>query len=167
MPKGEVYPVKEKQIFFRVVAFVEKEREDPIISLHNTTASLLAMLDIREGSIFRLKKKIAGHRQKEQNEQEKQLIRFGRRTTSNKESVCIHSNRLWSTTSCNTLSFVPAPLPSNEKGNSGRAAIYLGELVKNIIQYHFHLPPVSNQVFAYYQQLISLFLVTKKYILHL
>ena len=65
MPKGQDYSIKEKQMFFRVIDFVEKEKAGPTISLHNTTGRLLAMLGIGENSLFRLKKELADQRQKQ------------------------------------------------------------------------------------------------------
>ena len=79
MPKGQDYSIKEKQTFFRVIDFVEKEKAGPTIPLHNTTGSLLAMLGIGENSLFRLKKELADQRQRQQDEQEKQqFIHFRR-----------------------------------------------------------------------------------------
>ena len=43
MPKGHDYSIKEKQIFFRVIDFVEKEKAGPTIPLHNATGRLLAI----------------------------------------------------------------------------------------------------------------------------
>ena len=84
MSKGQDYSIKEKQIFFHVIDFVEKEKADPTIPLHYTTGRLLAMLGIGENSLFRLKKELANQRQKQQNEQEKlQFVRSRRRTTFN------------------------------------------------------------------------------------
>ena len=118
MPKGQHYSIKEKQIFFRVIDFVEKEKAGSTIPLHNTTGRLLAMLDIGKNSLFRLKKELADQRQKQQDEQEKQqFTRSRRRTTFNNESARLHRKRRWSTASCNTSSAVPAPLPSYKKDN--------------------------------------------------
>lgn len=159
MPKGQDYSIKEKQIFFRVIDFVEKEKAGPTIPLHNTTGRLLAMLGIRENSLFRLKKEFVDQRQKEQDGQEKQqFIRTRRRTTSNNESVRLHRKRRWSAVSYNSPSVVPTPLPSYKKGNSGRPAIHLSELAEDTIRYHFHLLLVSSQTLFCYQPLTTLFL---------
>ena len=65
MPKGQDYSIKEKQIFFHVIDFVEKEKAGPTILLHNTTGRLLAILGIGKNSLFRLEKELADQRQKQ------------------------------------------------------------------------------------------------------
>ncbi len=62
--------MKEKQISFRVIDFVEKEKTDPVIPLDNTNARLPAMLGISKRSLSRFKKEIVDQRQKKQEEQE-------------------------------------------------------------------------------------------------
>jgi hypothetical protein len=97
MPKGEDYSIKEKQIMFRVIEFVEREKTGAIIPLYNTSNRLLAMLGISESSLFKLKKEIVDQRQKEQDEQEKQqqqLVRTRRQTTSSVESSRSHRKRI-------------------------------------------------------------------------
>ena len=79
MSKGQDYSIKEKQIFSRLIDFVEKEKVGLIIPLHNTTGRLLAMLGIGENSLFRLKKELADQRQKQQDEQERQQFIRSRR----------------------------------------------------------------------------------------
>ena len=147
MPKGQDYSIKEKQIFFRVIDFVEKEKAGPTIPLQNTTDRLLAMLGIGETSLFRLKKELTNQRQKQQDEQEKQLfICSRRRTASSNESARLHRKRCWSTASYNMSSAVPAPLPSYKKDNSGRPAIHLSKLPEDTIRYHFRLLLVSSKL---------------------
>ena len=154
MPKGQDYSIKEKQIFFRVIDFVEKEKAVLTISLHNTTGRLLAMLGAGENSLFRLKKELADQRQKQQDEQERQqFIRSRRRTTFNNEPARLHHKRRWSIASYNTSSAVPAPLPSYKKDNSGRLAMYLSKLADDAIRYHFHLLLVTSQTLVCYQPL--------------
>jgi hypothetical protein len=97
MPNGEDYSIKEKQIMFRVIEFVEREKTGAIIPLYNTSNRLLAMLGISESSLFKLKKEIVDQRQKEQDEQEKQqqqLVRTRRQTTSSVESSRSHRKRI-------------------------------------------------------------------------
>ena len=154
MPKGQDYSIKEKQIFFRVIDFVEKEKAGSTTSLHNTTGRLLAMLGTGETSLFRLKKELADQRQKQQDEQEKQqFIRSRHRPTFNNELAQLHRKCQWSTASYNTSSAVPAPLPSYKKDNSGRSAIHLSKLAKDTIRYHFHLLLMSSQTLVCYQPL--------------
>ena len=159
MPKGQDYSIKEKQIFFRVIDFVEKEKAGPTIPLHNTTGRLLAMLGIGENSLLRLKKELADQRQNQQDEQEKQqFIRSRRRTAFNNEPARLHRKRCWSIASYNTSSAVPAPLPSYKKDNFGRPAMHLSKLAEDTIRYHFHLLLVSSQTLACYQPLGTSFL---------
>ena len=149
-------------MFFRMIAFVEKEKADPTILLHNTTDRLLAILSIGKNSLFRLKKELADQRQKQQDEQEKQekqqFIRSRRRTAFNNGLVRLHRKHRWSTASYNSSSAVPAPLSSYKKDNSGRPAIHLSTLAEYAIQYHFHLLQVSSQTLVCYQPLGTPFL---------
>ena len=162
MPKGEDYSIKEKQIMFRVIEFVEREKTGAIIPLYNTSNRLLAMLGISESSLFKLKKEIVDQRQKEQDEQEKQqqqqLVRTRRQTTSSVESSRSHRKRRWSTISQELPSAIPTPLPSKKAGSSGRPKIRLSELAEDTIRYHFHLLLVSSLASICYQQIISLLL---------
>ena len=159
MLKGHDNSIKEKQIFFRVIDFVEKEKAGPTISFHNTTGRLLAMLGIAEDSLSRLKKELTDQRQKQQDEQEKQqFIRSRRRTTFNNKSAWLHRKRRWSNAFYNMSSAVPTPLPSYKKDNSGRLAMHLSKLAEDTIRYHFHLLLVSSQTLVYYQPLGTPFL---------
>ena len=159
MPKGQDYSIKEKQIFFRVIDFVEREKAGPTIPLHNTTGRLLAMLGIGQNSLFKLKKELADQCQKQQDEQEKQqFLRSRRRTTFNNELARLLRKRCWSTVSYNMSSAVPAPLPLYKKDNSGRPALHLSKLAEYTIRYHFHLLLMSSQTHVCYRPLGTPFL---------
>ena len=58
MPKGQEYSVEAKAIYFRIIDFIEKERNGPMIPLNLTTARILAILGISEKSLFNLKAEI-------------------------------------------------------------------------------------------------------------
>ena len=164
MAKGQDYSIKEKQIFFRVIDFVEKGKAGPTIPLHNTTGRLLAMLGIGENSLLKLKKELVDQGQKQQNEQEKQqFIRSRRRTISNNKSAWLHHKCRWSTASYNMSSAVSALLSSYKKHNSGRPAIHLSKLAEDTIRYHFHLLLMSSQTLVCYQPLGTPFQAKKIY----
>ena len=55
MAKGQEYSVEVKAIYFRVIDFIETERNKPMILLNLTIARILAILDVSEKSLFSLK----------------------------------------------------------------------------------------------------------------
>jgi hypothetical protein len=55
MPKGEDFMSNVKQLMFRIIKFVEGEKNGPVIPLFNTTERLEAMLGISQRSVFRLR----------------------------------------------------------------------------------------------------------------
>jgi len=69
MPTGHEYSTDLKNVFFRVIAFVEAEKTGHQIPLNNTTERLQAMLGISKGSVFNLKKEMK--RLKDEQEAEK------------------------------------------------------------------------------------------------
>ena len=160
MPKEVDYSINQKQIMFRVIEFVEREKTGAVIPLHNTTGRVLAMLAISESSLFRVKKEIVDQRQKELDEPVTQEpISSRRRTISSTHQSHSHRKRRWSAVSYDSASTITTPLPSKKEGNSGQTAVCLSELAEDTIRYHFHLLLVSSrQTPTYYQQLSSLIL---------
>ncbi|CAF1375545.1 unnamed protein product [Rotaria sordida] len=55
MPRGIYFSTELKKVLFRVITFVENEKDEPLIPLNNCNARLVAMLEILETSLLRLK----------------------------------------------------------------------------------------------------------------
>ncbi|CAF1355584.1 unnamed protein product [Rotaria sordida] len=55
MPTGKEFSVEVKQLLFRVIDFVENEKDGPIVPLNNVDERLVKMLNISQSSITRLK----------------------------------------------------------------------------------------------------------------
>jgi hypothetical protein len=134
MGKGSEFSTELKQVFFRVIAFVEAEKSGSLIPLTNTTLRLITMLGISKTSLFCLKGEFEEARQQQQDAQ-----RPRRRTTSGPTTS--HRKRKWSevSSSFDDITNIPVPQPPLKKGHSGRRALVLSELGEDTIRYHFHL----------------------------
>ncbi|CAF3252399.1 unnamed protein product [Rotaria sp. Silwood2] len=58
MPGGIYFSTELKKVLFRIITFVENEKDGPLIPLNNYNARLVAMLGISETSLLRLKNKM-------------------------------------------------------------------------------------------------------------
>ena len=140
MPKGEEFSIELKMIFFRVIDFVERERDGVIIPLHKTTARLIKMLGIEEALIDRLKKELAEQRQEQNEKLEEAINRPRTRTQSAAVPIRSHRKRRWSSVALtDIISTIPFPVPPRKTGNSGRPPFVLTEMAEDTIRYHFHL----------------------------
>ena len=55
MPTGVTLGAAMKELMFRIIKFVESEKEGPVIPLYSTTGRLEAMLGIGRATVFRLR----------------------------------------------------------------------------------------------------------------
>jgi hypothetical protein len=55
MPTGVPFGAAIKELMFRIIKFVESEKEGPVIPLYNTTGRLEAMLGIGRTTVFKLR----------------------------------------------------------------------------------------------------------------
>ena len=58
MLQGVSFTPEIKEIFFRVIHFVESEKNGPQIPMNNSTARIIAMLGISESSLINLNKEM-------------------------------------------------------------------------------------------------------------
>ena len=58
MPQGVHFTSEIKEIYFRIIHFVESENNGPRIPMNNSTVRILTMLRISESSLFNLKKEM-------------------------------------------------------------------------------------------------------------
>ena len=71
MPKGENFVLEVKQLMFRIIKFVDSEKNGPVILLFNSSERLEAMLGISRKSITRLRNEMLHSEMKEETEKEK------------------------------------------------------------------------------------------------
>ena len=131
MSRDQGYSAEVKSVFLRVIEFVEKERDSPMIPLNLTTARLVAVLGISERSIFNLKAGMKKLREMEQSDQ-RNIVKnreLRSRSTSTDSSTSrsplvsrSHRNRKFTTVSVRqtNLVSVPVPMPPNKISNPGR-----------------------------------------------
>jgi hypothetical protein len=70
MPKGYEFSQEVKQLMFRIINFVENEKDGPVIPLYNVIGRLAKMLNISERSVHRLKQELHQLREKDINQQQ-------------------------------------------------------------------------------------------------
>jgi hypothetical protein len=140
MPKGEEFSVDLKTIFFRIIDFVDKEKDGPIIPLNSSTARIVAMLGISERSVVRLKKELADQLKKHEEEANQKAAGPRTRTQSAMSPSPSHRKRRYSSVRPSVpLLNLPPPVPAHKNGNCGRKRIVLSDAADDAIRYHFHL----------------------------
>ena len=84
MPTGMNFGSDVKQLMFRIIKFVESEKEEPVIPSYNTTGRLEVMLGVSRATVFRLRNKMHGLEEKEEEEEkcDEDKIQLRRRTVS-------------------------------------------------------------------------------------
>jgi hypothetical protein len=151
MPTGEEFSVEQKTLIFRVIEFVESERNGLKIPLTSTSARVMALLGISYSSVHRLKKEVKDLRQEQTMESttedeefvpEESIIR----TRAHSASVFAPTGRrktkkTWSARKIASVvsTDVPMPIAPKKKGNVGRRQVVLSEAGEDAIRYHFHL----------------------------
>jgi hypothetical protein len=122
MPTGENYGLARKQLMFRIIKFVEREKTGPVIPLFNTTGRLEAMLGIPRRSVFRLRSEMLSLEVKLEEDTNQDNVQLRRRTVS--ETLMLpkrsHRKRKYSL----ELSITSSP---KKKGHSGKRATELTE----------------------------------------
>ena len=73
MPNGENFTLDLKQLMFRIIKFVEKEKTGPIIPLFNTANRLESKLGISRASVFRLRSEMHSSEKKRNQEREENM----------------------------------------------------------------------------------------------
>ena len=152
MHTGEEFSVEQKKLIFRVIDFVESERDGLKIAVTSTSARIMALLGISYSSVHRLKKELNELREQEtigddSDDEKVESISSAVRTRSQSNSVFTRSGhrktkKTWSarTVALSASSFaVPTPLVPKKTGYVGRSRVVLNEAGEDIIRYHFHL----------------------------
>jgi len=129
MPSGVHFSTETKEIFFRIIDFVEAEKTGPKIPLYNTTDRLLAMLGISHASLFRLKQEM----QRQREEQEPRSLRSSNRL------VTPNSHRKRSHSAYTPTSKVLISTPATPKTRGKHTKQALSEEAESEIRYQFSL----------------------------
>jgi hypothetical protein len=132
MPKGKEYSKEMKQLMFRIISFVESEKNGFQIPLFNTTGRLTTMLGISERSVFRLREEMVSLTEKEV--QEKEEKRQLRSQTASETTISPKRSHKKKTITVN----VPVPDPPRKMKNSGRKAVELNEFQQDNIRYYLN-----------------------------
>jgi len=132
MPKGKEFSDEMKQLMFKVINFVDSEKNGPIIPLFNANHRLAAMLGVSERSICRLRSEITSLKEVETKiEEKKKDERQSRSRTASQTSVSTKRSHKKSNYSVIT----PTPISPKKKNHSGRKPIELTEFQQDIIRY--------------------------------
>lgn len=139
MPQGVHFTPEIKQIFFRVIHFIESEKNGPQIPMNNSTARIMAMLGISESSLINLKKEmktIRETREAEEREEEEKRSRL-RSSSQNQPTNVSHKKKTVSTWP--VRSEMKRPPPKGVPKVIGRPSVILSEAADDEIRFQFHL----------------------------
>ena len=151
MPIGKEFSIEEKILIFRVIEFVESERNGLQIPLTSTSARVMALLGISYSSVYRLKKELEELRQQtavEDGRKDEAMNIEGStiRTRAQTSSVVAptghrKAKKTWSVKeiASGAATEVPKPTAPKKKENVGRRQVALRENAEDAIRYHFHL----------------------------
>ena len=140
MPKRKEYSKEMKQLMFRIISFVESEKNGFQIPLFNTTGRLTTMLGISERSVFRLREEMVSLTEKEVQEKEeqekgeKEEKRQLRSQTASETTISPKRSHKKKKITVN----VPVPDPPRKMKNSGRKAVELNEFQQDNIRYYLN-----------------------------
>jgi len=139
MPQGVPFTPEIKQVFFRVIHFVESEKNGPRIPMNNSTARIIAMLGISESSLINLKKEMKTSRETreaEEREEEEKRSRL-RSSSQNQPTNVSHKKKTVSTWSMpSEMERLP---PKSVPKVIGRPSVMLSEEADDEIRFQFHL----------------------------
>ena len=139
MPQGVHFTSEIKEIYFRVIDFVESEKNGPRIPMNNSTARILTMLGISESSLFNLNKEMKAIREsRDAQVKQEEEKRLRSRSASQIQSTNISHEKqnilTWSTAyAMNTIQ------PRAPRKIPGRSSIQLSEEADDEIRFQFHL----------------------------
>ena len=91
MARGYEYSAELKEIFFRVISFIESEKNGTKIPVYNTTQGIQAILGISERSIFNLKSEMKRLKEHAENEQKKKDEEKQKENQENQENQKIQT----------------------------------------------------------------------------
>jgi hypothetical protein len=121
MPTGKEFSEDLKQMMFRVILFVENEKNGPTIPLYNVNERLNGMLGISKQSISNLKKEM-NEVQYQEDEKKSQLSRT--RSTTFSSVVQPHRKQAWSSSSSRANVNVPVPLSPKKKQDIAERSVF-------------------------------------------
>jgi hypothetical protein len=163
MARGYEYSAELKGTFFRVISFIESEKNGTQIPVYNTTQRIQAILGISERSIFNLKREmkhlaaqveIDQKKKEEENRKEmeiqqnaemEQLLNTIRRrsqsmdaTTVSNASAALDQVSSYRKSKRKWEASIPRAKSPLKRGHSGRPAVILSEQAEDTIRFTFH-----------------------------
>ena len=136
MPTGREFSEDLKQMMFRVILFVQNEKNGPTTPLYNVNERVNAMLGISKQSILNLKKEMKELQRRYNDEEEPE--ESPTKTATSLSMKQPHRKQTWSSSPLRVNINVPAPLSPKKKGHSGRKGIQLSEYAEDMIRLQFH-----------------------------
>lgn len=121
MPTGISFRADTKELMFRIIKFVESEKEGPVIPLYNTTDRLEAMLGIGKTTVFKLRSEMRVLEEDDKHVGEDKVVL--RRRTVPDVSASPKGSRRKRKLSLN----IPIASSPKKKGSSGRKKVILTE----------------------------------------
>ncbi|CAF4801360.1 unnamed protein product, partial [Rotaria sp. Silwood2] len=118
MPRGIYFSTELKKVLFRVITFVENEKDGPLILLNNCNARLVAMLGVSKTSLVRLKNEMKMLQVTQEELQPHHL-----RSQSKSRRPSKQKQRSSSAASALTTNVLPDPQPPNQR--VGRSSVHL------------------------------------------
>ncbi|CAF1142243.1 unnamed protein product [Didymodactylos carnosus] len=158
MPRGEEFSVDLKKMFYRVIQFVDSEKDGVQIPLTSTTGRIMALIGIGERTVKTLRSEL--HQLKQEKTVELPIDTRGeeppttprlrtRSALAVSPPVAVSPwatgsrtvKRTWSAShvAATTTIEVPTPPPPQKKGCSGRWRVVLSEAADDVIRLHFAL----------------------------
>jgi transposase len=142
MPQGIHFSYECKEIFFRVIEFIENEKNGPCIPMNNTTARLTSMLGISESSLFNLKKemKVAREMREMEEEEEEEGDKRSRLRLSSSQILPTKTPHKKQNVSTWSKSYeMSAIRPKSPRNIPGPSPVYLSEEADDEIRFQFHV----------------------------
>ncbi|CAF1231706.1 unnamed protein product [Didymodactylos carnosus] len=131
MYAGHSFTKSEKEIFFKVITYIEAVKNGiPLVPLSNTTKRLKDMLGISRIAVFNIKEEMhrlqAAQKKEEDEEPPRQRIRSETHPPpTRKRQHSAVSSTCSTMSSSATISSLPVPLPPKKKGEKNRIALIL------------------------------------------
>lgn len=139
MPHGVHFTPEIKEIFFRVIHFVESEKNGPQIPMNNSTGRIIAMLGVSESSLINLKKEMKTIRETREAEEKKEEEKRSRLRSSLQTQPTNVSHKKKTVSTWAMPSEIERLPPKNVPKVIGRPSVMLSEEADDEIRFQFHL----------------------------
>ena len=139
MPRGIHHTQEIKEIYFRVIDFVEAEKNGPLIPMNNSTARITTILGISNGSLSILKKEMKNAHALQEAEKKKEEAKCLRIRSTSESLPTNISHKKHDVTPWTSSYEINAVRPKAPRKIPGRSSIHLSEEANDEIRFQFHL----------------------------